>query len=54
MSRKTFCICIVVLAAALAAALWIRNGVKAEPDWDISYGMINQNVKWTGAGYNGR
>lgn len=54
MERRTFWITLSVLLAIMAAMIWL-NAEKANKTegWAVEYEMVNRNIEWTGAGYNG-
>ena len=54
MNRKTFFICMAVIAAVMGAVIWAGTSKKAEPEWTVVYEMANKHIEWTGAGYGGR
>ena len=52
MKRNTGWIAL-ILAAVGVLALLSSRGKAWEPEYDVSYPMVNQNITWEGAGYNG-
>ena len=53
MSGKTFKILISMLVVVIGILVWANIEQDNRKDWDVCYPMANQNVEWTGAGYNG-
>lgn len=53
MSEKTFRISMGILAMILGMLVFFSIRVPEDKTWDVCYEMVNRNVEWTGAGYNG-
>lgn len=53
MSKRTFKISAVIMAVVLAVLVWLNIWVERETPGDISFPMVNRNIVWMGAGYNG-
>ena len=53
MGRKTFVVCMSVMAVIIGALVWANIWVMREPEPDVVYPMTNQRIVWKGAGYNG-
>lgn len=53
MSEKTFKISIGILAVILGMLVFFSIRVPENKSWDVCFEMVNRNVEWTGAGYNG-
>ena len=51
MSRRTFWISMSIMTVVLGMLIFLNIWVEREPD--VSYPMVNQNITWEGAGYNG-
>ena len=44
---------IAVLAAVVAALIWLNVNVKVGVEPDVVYPMANARIEWSGAGYSG-
>ena len=53
MSEKAFRISAAILAAVIAALVWLNVSVKPRTPWDAVYEMANSRIEWSGAGYDG-
>lgn len=53
MSEKAFRISAVILAAVIAALVWLNVSVKPRTPWDAVYEIANSRIEWSGAGYDG-
>ena len=53
MSEKAFRISIGILAVILGMLVFFSIRVPEDKSWDVCYEMVNRNVEWSGAGYNG-
>lgn len=55
MSKKTFWISMIILTAVIGVLIFlnIQKDKENEPKYDAIISMANQNIIWTGAGYNG-
>ena len=53
MSEKTFRISMGILAVILGMLVFFSIRVPEDKNWDVCFEMVNRNVEWTGAGYNG-
>jgi len=53
MSRRTFWISMSIMAVVLGMLVYLNIWVEREPEPDVSFPMVNQNITWEGAGYNG-
>lgn len=53
MSKRTFKISAVIMAVVLTVLVWLNIWVERETPGDISFPMVNRNIVWMGAGYNG-
>lgn len=54
MSRKTFMVVFsILMALILALVWWTFSDAEEQHAWTTCYPMTNQNMEWTGAGYNG-
>ena len=55
MSRKAFSISISLLAVIIGVLIFlnIRQQETQKPEYDRVYPMVNQGIRWEGAGYNG-
>ena len=43
----------VLLAAVIAALVWLNVNVKGGVEPDVVYPMVNARIEWSGAGYSG-
>ena len=48
MSRKTFRIAVSILAAVIAALIWMNISLEHEKTWDVCYEMANRHVEYRG------
>lgn len=53
MSARSFKISVIILAAVIAALVWLNISVKPRTPWDVCFEMTNSRIEWNGAGYNG-
>ena len=53
MSARSFKISVIILAAVIAALVWLNISVKPRTPWDVCLEMANSRIEWSGAGYNG-
>lgn len=55
MSKKVFGVSMTILMIAIGVLVFlnVRKDKENEPKYDAIIPMANQNVIWTGAGYNG-
>ena len=53
MGKRTFRICLGVMAAVIGALIWLNVAVKKGTEPDVSFRMVNAGIVWEGAGYNG-
>ena len=53
MEKKTFRISLGIMAAVIAALVWVNCTVKRGPEPDRVIRMANARIEWTGAGYSG-
>lgn len=53
MSKRTFKISAVIMAVVLAVLVWLNIWVERETPGDVSFPMVNRDIVWMGAGYNG-
>ena len=53
MEKKTFRISLGIMAAVIAALVWVNCTVKRGPEPDRVIRMANAGIEWTGAGYSG-
>ena len=53
MSEKTFRISMGILAVILGMLVFFSIRETEDKNWDVCFEMVNRNVEWTGAGYNG-
>ena len=53
MSRRTFWISMSIMTVVLGMLIFLNIWVEREPECDVSYPMVYQNITWEGAGYNG-
>ena len=53
MSRRTFWISMSIMTVVLGMLIFLNIWVEREPECDVSYPMVNKNITWEGAGYNG-
>lgn len=53
MSEKAFRISAAILAAVIAALVWLNVSVKPRTPWDAVYEIANSRIEWSGAGYDG-
>ena len=53
MKMKKQNVVIAVLAAVVAALVWLNVNVKVGVEPDAVYPMVNARIEWTGAGYSG-
>ena len=53
MSRRTFWISMSIMTVVLGMLIFLNIWVEREPECDVRYPMVNQNITWEGAGYNG-
>ena len=43
----------ILIALILALTWWTISDAEDDHAWTVCYEMVNQNVTWEGAGYNG-
>ena len=54
MSRRTFWISMSIMTVVLVMLIFLNiREAGREPEYDVSYQMVNQHITWEGAGYNG-
>ena len=46
-------IAVVILAAVIAALVWLNVSAEKGPEPDLILPMANAHIEWSGAGYSG-
>lgn len=53
MEKRTFCICLSIIATLILAMVITAVRFPPHTEWDVCYEMTNQRIEWTGAGHSG-